>query len=130
MQSEEAQGRHAKPRRSRSGSIAGVDRVAFVVFRTQTSGADSRHDGEKLLEGHLKVEKPALAEDPAIIVEDLVGNHEWQARQAGDDRETSRTLEIWQISVIWSQIPVHHNTALSQGDNIAIDAANHRHRRS
>jgi len=75
-----------------SGSIAGVDRVALVVFRTEPGRADSCHDGEKLLEGHLKVEKAALTEDPAVIVEDFIRNHQRQAGLAGDKRKTSRCV--------------------------------------
>src|ERR1700736_169230 len=104
-----------------SGSIAGVDVVALVVLRTQPGGADSRHDGEKLLEGHLEVEKAALTENPAVVIEDLVRNHQWQARQAGDDRKPSRPLQIWQIPVICSQTPIHHNATLLQGDDTTID---------
>jgi len=67
-------------RKCAKASVARPDWVAFVVFGTECGGTYSGHDHEKLLERHLKVEKAALTEDPAVIVEDFIRNHQRQAR--------------------------------------------------
>src|SRR5271155_2849385 len=61
-----------------------------VVFGAQTRGADRSHHREELLEGHMEIEKAALAKHPTVIVEDLGGNHARQPRQARNHREWAR----------------------------------------
>jgi hypothetical protein len=111
-------------------SIAGLDPDALVVFRTQPRRADSGHDREKLLEGHLKIEKAALTENPAVIVEDFIGDHQRHARETGDNRESARCVEM-RKTFVSRYDSVQHDTGLAQGDNIALEAATkHRCRRS
>jgi hypothetical protein len=94
---------------SRSTGLGRFRRIRDIV-----RWADSGHDYEKLFESHLKVEKAALTEDPAVIVEDFIRNHQRQAWQAGDKRC------VWLLQTVTRyDIPVHHNTRLWQGDNTA-----------
>src|SRR6185437_2091719 len=106
-------------------SVAGLDRIALVVFRTQSGGTDGSHDAQKLLESHLKIEKAPLAENPAIIVKDLIRNHQWQAWHAGDNRKTARRIQMRQALIIRSGILVDHHARLPQGNDIALGGARH-----
>src|SRR5581483_3562246 len=72
------------------GSIAGYDRIALVVLGAKPGRAHGGHYGQELLEGHLQIDEAALAENPSVVIEDLVGNHQRQPRQARDDREAAR----------------------------------------
>src|SRR5271169_4729155 len=77
-------GRASKQRtggRYRSESIVGVGCLARVVFGAQPGRTDGGDHGQKLLERHLEIEKSALAENPAVVVEDLVGDHHRQTWQ-------------------------------------------------
>src|SRR5712671_6144448 len=94
-------------------SVAGLDPDALVVFRRQSGRADSSHDSEKLLEGHLKIEKATLTENPAVIVEDFIGDHQRHARETGDNRESARCVEMRKTFVTLSDLAVHHDTGLA-----------------
>src|SRR5271163_2149627 len=79
-----ASGRASKQRtggRYRSELIVGVRCLARVVFGAQPCGTDGGDHGQELLERHLEIEKSALAENPAVVVEDLVGDHHRQTWQ-------------------------------------------------
>src|SRR5208282_2025870 len=74
-------GRASKQRtggRYRSESIVGVRCLARVVLGAQPCRTDRGDHGQELLERHLEIEKSTLAENPAVVVEDLVGDHHRQ----------------------------------------------------
>ena len=68
-------------------AAAGFHRVAaatslilgwgIVVLRAQARGTHSCHHRQELLKGHLEIQEAPLAKYPAIVIEDLIGNHNW-----------------------------------------------------
>src|SRR5580704_16513882 len=66
---------------------------SVIVLGREAGGTHGGHHRQELLEGHLEIEKSALAEDPAVIVENLVRNHQRQARETRDDRKSARSLD-------------------------------------
>jgi len=73
-------------------------RSRIVVFRVETGWANRRHDGEKLLECHMDIEKATLAKYPPVVVENFVGYYQRKARLCGDRRESTRLLDLWQFN--------------------------------
>src|SRR5690242_8716754 len=120
----------AMERTSRNGrglraasSIVALYEVVLVVFRTESGRTDRRHHAQELLERHLKVEKASLAENPTIIVEDFIRDHQRQPRQTGDDREPTRRIQMRHALVTGAGNPVDNDARLSQGDYVG--AAKH-----
>ena len=77
-------------------SVADRKRAGFVVLRAKTGRADRGDHGQKLLERHVKIEETTLAEDPSIVVEDLIRDHQGEARKRRDRRKTPRLFDAWQ----------------------------------
>src|SRR6266851_6863417 len=72
----------ARRERTRSGN-----RVQSVFVDAPAKGTQGRGDGEELLECHVQILEAALMVDPAVIIEDFVGNHKRNYRQAVRYRE-------------------------------------------
>src|SRR5260370_42340861 len=79
-------------------------RSVFVHARPKVT--QGRGNGEKLPERHVQILEAALMVDPAIVIEDLVGNHERNCRQAVRNRELAwssgesrfdRLLRNWRL---------------------------------
>src|ERR1700722_3985384 len=62
-------------------SVVGVRCLARVVFRAQSGRAYGSDHGQKLLECHLEIKESAWAEDPAIVIQNLVRDHHRQTWQ-------------------------------------------------
>jgi hypothetical protein len=73
--------------------IAGRKGAGFVVLRTQTGGTDRGDDSQELLERHMQIEEATLTEDPPVIIEDFIRNHERETRERGDRRKSSRLVD-------------------------------------
>src|SRR5208282_2585817 len=65
-------------------------KLTRVVLGAQPGRADGRNHGQKLLEGHLEVKEPSLAEHPAVVVENLVGNRNRELGKGTDRWERPR----------------------------------------
>src|ERR1700676_3712947 len=96
-----------------SGSVGGLNCAALVIFRTESGRADCGYDGEELLERHLEVEKATLTEDPTVVVEDFIWNHQRKTRQARNNRNSARSVQRRQKSIRRSTSPSYHNARLS-----------------
>ncbi len=73
--------------------IAGRKGAGFVVLRTETRRTDRGDDCQELLESHVEIEESALTKDPSVVIEDFIWNHEWEARERGDCRKSSRLVD-------------------------------------
>ena len=46
-----------------------------------------------LLKCHVQIQKTALTEDPPVVVEDFIWNHQRETREGRDRRETPRVID-------------------------------------
>src|SRR5579863_2146409 len=81
-----------------SNSVASGKGTAFVVFRAEAGRADGGNDRQKLLEGHVQVQETTLAEDPSVVIEDFIRNHQRQARERRDRGKSPRLFDVRQFS--------------------------------
>jgi hypothetical protein len=72
--------------------LIGCCQRSVIVLGCEPGGTNGGHHRQKLLEGHLEIEKSPLAEDPAVIIQNLVRNHQRQAREARYDGKSARSL--------------------------------------
>src|SRR6266481_2112983 len=71
-------------------SIVGIRCLAGVILRAEASWTHSGDHGQELLERHLEIEEAALAENPSVVIQNLIRDHHRQTRQCRYDGKWMR----------------------------------------
>src|SRR5882762_3569117 len=62
-------------------SIVGVRCLAGVILRAEASRTHRGDHGQELLERHLEIEEATLAENPSVVIQNLIRDHHRQTWQ-------------------------------------------------
>jgi hypothetical protein len=104
-----------------SASVTGGQSAGLVVLGAEAGRADCRDHCEKLLEGHVEIQKTALAEDPSVVIEDFIGDHHGEAWKGRDRGKAPRSFDARQFD--YRRVPETLSESGLSGDTVVRTVA-------